>query len=466
MNGPGDPLLLLSILVFSGLVLLILVFELILKRVDLFDPIIFFVVFYALFVLPLPIRAYITDLVEGNVTPYLSDLYSYLPPAVLLSALGLLVLVAVYHSPVVPVLASRIPLPPPASLRGSSRAFWFLTLFSAALVTLLSYSVGGLGSLLSKGYEASAELFGRGFLAIGFPWGFVASLFLLHRYALKPRLRYLFYFALMFVLMTLIQLVMGNRSLILTAALAALTFIHHTIRRFRGWEILTLGMIVIAGLNLYGFLRSSDYEGLGGFVAKTRQEFTELLESGHLHTSLFYTFTIGEFVVPFETFPQMIRTVGSEIEPLWGLSFVRAPLYYIPGAVFPNRPLPLTNWYMQRFYGNEFGLNEGRAFFILAEGYLNFGVAGVFFVMMVWGIFLGILREYKARASGEPGALLLYSVTLAFIFRAIRGDFSSLVVALPTQNLIPALLGVLISTSFRPWRVPRTKGFVKGGKSS
>lgn len=463
MSGPGDPLLLLSILVFFGLTLSVLTFELVLRRKDLFDPVILFTVFYALFVLPLPIRAYLTDEIEGNVTPYLNDLYPYLSLAVLLSALGLLILVVIYHSPIVPALASRIPLPPPASLRGSSRAFWLLIFLSGCLIAALSRSVGGLDVLLSKGYGASAELFGRGYLAIGFPWGFVASLFLLHRYALRPRLRYLLGFGMLFALMVFIQLIMGNRSLILTATLATLIFVHYTIRKFHRWELLSLAVFAFASLNLYGFLRSSDYEGIGGFLTKTREQFMQLSESGSLSKSLLYTVTIGEFVVPFETLPQMIRTVGNEINPFWGLSFVRAPLYYIPSAIFPERPLPLTNWYMQEFYGPEFGLNEGRAFFILAEGYLNFGVAGIFIVMVIWGIFLGLLREFKARARGEPGALLLYSVVLAFVFRAIAGDFASLVVGLPTQNLIPALLGVLVSTNFHAWRVPRRDRLPKGG---
>lgn len=454
MSGPGDPLLLLSILVFSGFTLLVLTFEVALRRRDFFDPLVFFVVFYALFVLPLPIRAYVTDQVEGNITPYLSDIYPYLPVAVFLSALGLVFLVMIYYSPIVPALGGRLPLPPPASLQGSSRAFWFLLLCSGFLIALLSYSTGGLGALLSKGYGSSAELFGRGYLAVGFPWGFIASLFLLHRYALKARLRYILGFGILFTLMVFIQLVMGNRAQILTGALAALIFVHTAIRRFRWWEMLVLSILGFMGLNLYGFLRSVEYRGIGDFLFKTREALVGLLESGRLKESLFYTVTTGEFVVPFETLPQMIRAVGGEISPLWGLSFVRAALFYIPSAVFPERPLPIANWYMQEFYGVGFGLNEGRQFFILAEGYLNFGVAGVFVVMAIWGIFLGVLRELRMRARGDPGALLLYSVTLAFVFRAIAGDFASLVVGLPTQNLIPALFGVLISSNFRAWRIP------------
>lgn len=461
MSGPGDPVLLLSILVFSGLVLVVLTYELVLRRADLFDPAVLFTAFYSLFVLPLPIRAYLTDEIEGNVTPFLGDLYPYLPLSVGLSALGLLVLVAVYHSPIVYALADRIPVPPPASLRGSVRSFWFLILISSLLIALLSRSVGGLDTLLSKGYGASADLSGRGYLAIGFPWGFVANLFLLHRYALRRRLRYLLGFGVLFAIMALIQLIMGNRSLILTAILAAMIFVHEAIRRFRKRELLLMAVLGFISLNIYGFLRSSDYEGFGGFLTKTREHWMQLWESGQAYKSAFYTLTIGEFVVPFETLPQMIRTVGSEIDPVWGMSFVRAPLYYVPSAIFPERPLPLSNWYMQVFYGDWFGLNEGRQFFILSEGYLNFGVAGVLLVVIIWGIFLGILREFRVRSRGEPGAVLIYSVVLAFIFRAIAGDFTSLVVGLPTQNLIPALLGVWISTNFQPWRRVRRGKFLR-----
>lgn len=457
MSGPGDAMLLISIAVFFVLSVIVTTVELVRNRVDFFDPIIIFVFFYSLFVLPLPIRAYMTDVIEGNVTPYLHDIYPYLPSAIFLSAFGLLVVVIVYHSPLVKALAARTPLPPPASLQGSALAFWQLMLVSMSLIALLSYSVGSFGALVFRGYGASAELFGRGYLAIGFPWGFVASLFLLHRYALKPRLGYLLGFGLLFSVLVIIQLVMGNRSLILTSVMSALIFWHLVIRKFRKREVISIAVLTFAGLSIYGFLRSSDYEGIAGFLIKSQENFSQLLQSAQIGRSVFYTLTVGEFVVPFETLPQMIRAVGHEIDPLWGLSFLRAPLYYIPSAIFPERPRPLANWYMEQFYGTGIGLNEGRQFFFLTEGYLNFGVAGILFVAEVWGLFLGLLREYKRRACGDPGALLLYAVTLSFVFRAIAGDFSSLVVALPSQNLIPAFLGVLIATGFRPWRRVRRR---------
>lgn len=457
MSGPGDPLLLLSILVFIGAAILVLLYEALLMKADFFEPIVLFVTFYSLYVLPLPVRAYITDSVEGNVTPYLNELYPYLPQAVLLSALGLVILVIVYRSVLVHALCATIPLPPKGNPRGSRWAFWFLLSLSLLLIVLLSISVGGFGALLLRGYGASAELVGRGYLAIGFPWGFVASLFLLYRHALRRRTRDIVWFAVVLALMVFVQMAMGKRSSVLVMLLATLIFVHYSIRRFRVREILFLGLLAFMGLNLYGFLRSSDYKSLGHLISKTSGQLVYLAESGKLGQSAFYTLTVGEFVVPFETFPQMIRSVGTEVEPLLGISFLRAPLYYIPKAVFPERPLPLANWYMKTFYGDEFGLNEGRAFFFLSEGYLNFGIAGVFLVMSLWGVFLGVLREYKARAQGEPGALLLYAVTLAFIFQAIRGEFSSLVVGLPAGYLVPALIGVLLSTGFRPWHLARAR---------
>jgi len=457
MNGPGDLVLLFSIILYLQVVTLILFYEIFIKKTDSLEPLIVFVLFYTFFVLPLPIRAYVTNIIEGSVTPYMDELYPYLPSSVLLSTIGLLILFIVYHSKLVYILAIKIPLPPAVTPKGSRFAFLFLMGLSILLCYLLSLPLGGVMSLFLKGYAASAELFGKGYLAICFPWAFIAILFLLQRYALYHKIIDIAAFCVFFASMVFIQLVMGNRSLIITMALATFFFVHYSIRRFRAWEIFFFGLLAFITLSIYGLLRSSFYEGIDFFITNTKKSFVNIIESGQLIRSMFYTITIGEFVVPFETFPQMIRTVGHEIQPLFGLSFIRAPIYYIPQVIFPDRPLPLSNWYMKTFYGNEFGLHQGRQFFFLAEGYLNFGIPGVFMVMAIWGIFLGVLRVYKNLADGEPGALLIYAVTLAFIFRAIAGDFTSLVVGFPTQNLVPALIGLLISTNFRRWRLAKRR---------
>jgi hypothetical protein len=65
--------------------------------------------------------------------------------------------------------------------------------------------------------------------------------------------------------------------------------------------------------------------------------------------------------------------------------------------------------------------------------------------MMGWGLFLGTARNYVQGSGEKPGAVLLYALTIAFIFRGIAGDSISILVGLPEQALSAALIGIWIT---------------------
>jgi hypothetical protein len=431
---------------------LVFVFELS-RKASLFDPIIIFCLFYSLFVIPLPLRAYLTDRIEGDVTPFLPELYPYLPTAVVLCALGLIVLVVAYHSRLAWKLSDWYLFPPISrSSTGAVVAFIGVSVLSLAAIVLLVLQIGGLANLVLSGYGSTAQLYGRGYLAVAFPWSTVASLFLLYRYALTKRKRHLVTALVAFVLSLSVHLVMGRRGEILNYALAAVAFYHFAIRRMRRGFVVLLTCAMFIALNIYGFVRGSNYGSFASFVSQSVSAMKSLHNEGVLGKAALYTLTTGEFVVPFETLPQMLRSVGTDVPFRLGSTYLQAPVFYVPSALFSTRPTTLSNWYMREFYGGGFGLHEGRQFFFLAEAYLNFGVLGVFVVAWFWGLFLGALRAYRIKSQAEPGALLLYSLCLAFIPFAIAGESASLVVGLPTRNLMPGAVGLLIASRLRPWR--------------
>lgn len=225
-------------------------------------------------------------------------------------------------------------------------------------------------------------------------------------------------------------------------------FVHHSVRKLRLRVLVPVGIIAFIGLNVFGYLRGSGYESFRDLRARS----TDLVDRQYLgRQSLFYTLTTGEFVVPFETMPEMVRSVGTTVLPRFGATFARAPLFAVPGIIYPDRPLPLTNWYMAQFYGTGFGLNEGRAFFFLSEGYLNFGPAGIVLLSLAWGAFWGGVREYTRVGRGNPGSGLLVALSVAFIFRAVAGDFVSLLIGLPEQSLSAAVIGLVIVSGGASW---------------
>lgn len=457
----GDDWLLLSILFFIVVVLSTVYYARAIKQARALDPISIFLFFYCLFVLPLPIRAYMTKEIAGDVTDHLPELLPYLPWAVFLSAIGIPFFVCGYYSKLSIRLARRIPTPRTA--RHPRAAFAALAILSLFLLAILARDAGGLLNFILLGYGSTAEMFGKGYLAIGFAWLVIAVLFLLYSYGSRKKKADLIFFVVSALLLGVVQIILGARSSLMYMGLVILLFWHTAIRPVSIRALGIFGIICFFGLNILGMVRASKYGSLADVWERTSASLGES-ESGN---SLIYTLTTGEFVVPFETLPQMMRSVGRDLDPRFGLTYIEAPLFLIPSVLFPNRPSALTHWYMDRFYGVGYGLNEGRAFFFTAEGYLNFGPLGVPFVMLMWGWFLGATQQYRVLARGEPSALLLYALTVAFIFRGIAGDSVSMVAGLPEQSLGAAILGIWISNRLglgtAAWKADTASSFQSSG---
>lgn len=440
------------------------------RKAQLLDPVMIFLFFYCLFVLPLPIRACITKEIAGDVTEHLPQLLPYIPWALFLSALGLPLFIWGYYSKLSQNIAQRLPRPKTGA--HTRAAYIVISAVSLLLLMDLARDAGGLLDFILLGYGATASMFGKGYLAIGLPWMFVASLFLFYRFTTRRKKIDLLVFVLALAVVVFMQVILGARGMLLYIGLTLLTYWHTAVRPISTKFIAAVAIVLFLSLNVLGILRSSKYADLSDVWTKTAGTYEEPDVSGNL----FYTLTTGEFVVPFETLPQMITSVGTEVSPQFGLTYLKMPLFWIPSALFPSRPLPLANWYMEKFYGGGYGLNEGRQFFFTSEGYLNFGPFGVLGTMLFWGWCLGAVHRYRQLACGEPGALMLYALTVAFIFRGIAGDSVSLFVGLPEQSLSAAVLGIWIANrggllgawkrtrSSPPWRQalqPRGLGTAK-----
>jgi hypothetical protein len=436
----NDDWLLLSMLFYLLIAVPTLIYVIKVKKAGFFDPAVQFLIFLTLFVLPLPLRAYMTKEIEGDVTEHLLEILPYMPIAVFMTAVSLPFFLWGYYSRFAERVASR--LPRPQTGRNLASPAISLAIVSLFLLVQLASDSDGLLNFILLGYAASAEIYGKGHLAIGFPWMFVASLFLLYRYAVRRKKMDLALFVVAFILLGGMFLLMGSRNMIVYMGLTVALFWHYAVRPIHFKKLAVLGLTCFLALNVVGYLRTSNYRSLTDFWTTSASAYQE---SSTTKGRMLYTLTIGEFVVPFETLPQMIRSVGSEIPPQMGLTYVKDAMLWIPSVLFPDRPPTLTHWYMETFYGEGHGLNIGRSFFFLSEGYLNFGVLGVFATMLAWGVFLGIVRSYLHMTAKEPGAVLLCALTIGFIYRGLAGDFSSMFVGLPEQSLSAAVIGLWIA---------------------
>ncbi len=413
------------------------------RKASVFDPIGQYIIFLSLFTLPLPIRSVITLEIEGNVSPYLVDFLPHMPMAIIYSAISISIFTIAYYSSWAKKFGRWLPVPVKRKKERSYLAFGLLTILSLLLLSALAVQSGGIINFLLLGYNSSSETFGKGYLSIGFPLIFIATLFLLYRYSIRRTKKDLLLFLFSWIIVIIMQLLMGNRGMIMYIILTTLIYVHFAINPLKVKTIALISIVAFLALNIFGHARTSNYESFSDFIEKT----TSAIESSTAENNegFFYTLTVGEFVIPFETLPQMIRTVGIEETPWFGISYLRSPLYLIPSAIFTDRPLPLANWYMQEYYGGGYGLNEGRQFFFLSEAYINFGPIGIVLISLLWGWMWGGLHQWLKINHYSPEIALIYALAVGFMFRCIAGDFSSLVAGFTQQSLAGVLLGLTIT---------------------
>ncbi len=432
--------LIVSVLFFVFAVLGVATYARRVRKSSFAEPIYQFLFFYTLFVLPLPIRACITRQAEGDVTEHLPQLLPYMPWAVALCAIGLPFFVWGYYGRSAGFISHR--LPKPRIGKWPRVAFVVLAVLSLLLLARLASSAGSLLDFVLLGYGGTSEMSGKGYLAIGFTWLLVAPFFLLYRYSIRRNKWDLLFALIGTAINLLMNFIMGRRGMIIYGGLAFVLFWHHAVKAVSFRRLALLGLAAFMSMNLVGAIRGSRFENIADFWSRTSDSLGQASDNLALYS---YTLTTGEFTVPFETLPQMIQSVGSSVNPQFGATYLRAPLFYIPSSLYPGRPMALSNWYIKQFYESGVNLNEGRQFFFLAEGYLNFGALGVLATMFVWGIFLGVCRNYLRANWRNPGAVLLYAFTVAYIMQAIAGDFVTLFVGLPAQILSAVILGLWIS---------------------
>ena len=105
----------------------------------------------------------------------------------------------------------------------------------------------------------------------------------------------------------------------------------------------------------------------------------------------------------------------------YGKSYLTELLTFIPRAVYPDRPLPLSLQYMASFYPSEMEQGRGQGFFIPTEGYWAFGVGGVCLQMAAFGAILGALyRFFRANLNNGIIAFIYVMTWMPGIVSPIR----------------------------------------------
>lgn len=224
----------------------------------------------------------------------------------------------------------------------------------------------------------------------------------------------------------LLALKSGGKIIPLTLILAALIYRHYYVRPIRLRSIAVLGMLLYFPLTMLNNVRNTTSLTLmASNAAGLVREDPNILSPAKS----------GELVGPPFTLLKVIEAIDSgQLTYSYGKTDLDELLTFIPRAVYPARPQPLSLQYMASFYPSEMQKGQGFGFFVPTEGYWAFGVVGVCLQMAAYGAILGALYRFF-RENLQNGIIVLIYVMVWF----------PLIVATIRTGLIGSVKGTLMT---------------------
>lgn len=385
-----------------------------------------------LYVLPLAIRGSLGIDLDPGLSPYYAEFVEFIPFATIFAAVFNLVFAFFYthisegkaNFPSVPSSSHRsVPWP----------AIVLLLIASLVMIQQLAGEFGGLVNYVLLGYKVTETFAGASQFVIGFDWIVVSAIVTLYTgYAQKDKKIILLGGAFICALIVVFA-VMGRRAVIVVLVAASLGGYHVSIKKIPIFALLLIGALGFLALNLIGLTRGESYQDVGQIYGTLSERRSSAAESGF---GLFYTLTDGNFAIPFETFPQIIRSLGERFSLGLGAYSFRASLFVVPSFLWEDRPLPLSNWYVQTFYG-ESQMNIGRQFFILTAPYMDLGVIGI----PLFGVFMAFLFRFVARLAAKKKSDPIFAtgvlMFLGNMLNLVANDFLAFALVFSKTALVP-----------------------------
>lgn len=409
------------------------------------DPLYIFLILMILYVSPLTLR-YISDLpIEGNVTQYFYDLkniYSY-------SLIVVTICISLFYISYKlssSIIFTRIIRNKSSNIERNglnyTLAGYVLLVFGLFLFLVLSLPYGGPVGVILQGY-AVTEIFSQNpLLASSISIISTSSIIFLCAYVQSHKRKYLFISIIIITSAILLQIILARRSEIAVWSLMYVIFYSILVKHISLKKILPLILFGFIFLNLLGFARQANYESIGSFTTSFSEQYNNLEND---KSGMFYTITTGQFVIPYETVPMLMEKL-SYSEMKYGTTLFDIILQWIPRSIWTDKGYGNGVWYYRTYYDPNGLPNEGRQFFFLAEGYLNFGLIGIFLWSILWGFFwknISLLIKFQNKVSILTA--YLYSSYTASMLTLIASDSVGIFVAFIKTKLLWFIMGYFIA---------------------
>jgi len=108
----------------------------------------------------------------------------------------------------------------------------------------------------------------------------------------------------------------------------------------------------------------------------------------------------------------VVAKVPEEVDLLYGRSYVGPLLFFVPRALWPEKPRGVGAMNSEFIFGRPYsgGIPTGP----VGEAYWNFHIPGVAAIFFLYGIFHRWLARFLVRYADVPVAWVLYALTLFY----------------------------------------------------
>ena len=397
----------------------------------------FFILIVALYVIPLSLFNYSLAEPSGDISPHFHLFSGYIPFALVLCSLFNLVFLFTYRKFILRKDFIVHCEEPKKFSKYELFIIYILLILSVWLLYQLSKEVGGLLGLILSGYRVTELFINKGHYAVGFEWIVTLCLLLWGNALVTKSKKKILAIILLLLVVTASFAIMGRRGALVILIGSSIYLFHQLYKPIKLYKLIGIGIIGFYSLTLIGFLRGDSYENLSSLANKIQEKKVKI--DNDKSVDFLYTLTTGNFAVPFETFPQVIKSLGSEYNLGFGFYSLRSFSIIIPSALWKDRPLPLSNWYMNTFYGRT-QLNEGRQFFLLSAPYMDFGPSGIVLIGIIFAFFWGIILKIGTEHKNDILAITFIALTIASSLNLVSTDFSGWIIAFAKGYGFPIFL--------------------------
>jgi len=397
----------------------------------------FFILIVTLYVTPLSLFSYSLAEPSGDISPHFHSFSGYIPSALFLCSLFNLVFSFSYRRLVLRKVFIESSHEPKKFSKYEYLIIYILLLLSVWLLYQLSKDIGGLLGLILSGYRVTELLINKGHYAVGFEWITTLCLLLWGNALTTKSKKKIFYIILLLLVVTASFAIMGRRGALVILIGSSMYLFHQLYKPIKLYKLIGIGIIGFYFLTLIGFLRGDSYENLSSLANKLQEKKVQI--DSDKSVDFLYTVTTGNFAVPFETFPQVIKSLGSEYNLGFGFYSLRSFSIIIPSALWSDRPIPLSNWYMKTFYGTT-QLNEGRQFFLLSAPYMDFGPSGIVLIGIIFAFFWRIILKIGTEYKNDILAITFIALIIASSLNLVSSDFVGWIIAFAKGYGFPIIL--------------------------